>query len=304
MFRKTGSSLFLVALFAFSAGCGGGGGEDGDDWNPVFVPGSGGRTFSSSGLVIGSVPASEAPLQSIFTKYVDVLGVHVFATADSPDDKVLHAAAVLAQFLDNNEDGDVDNPLVIDWMVSCRAALIIAKDDPSMEALFDSHGETLDAYYSLALFCTEIHTEGSSQANGFDATLEEVLHLISDTGYAKAYPSVFGCMAGSQMMNAMDVARGGQFLTPPWPTPYPSTAWYSYDDNTADYGTMGTEYFYWALTSIMGVQEYPGRYDQIQHEWKANTEAKMQSMDPTMHALLTDVTYIVPQILPDGGYQD
>ncbi len=67
---------------------------------------------------------------------------------------------------------------------------------------------------------------------------------------------------------------------------------------------MGTEYFYCALSSIMGAQEYPGRYDGIQHEWKANTNAKMQSTDPAMHVLLTDSRYIVPQVLPDGGCPD
>ena len=44
-----------------------------------------------------------------FPKHVEVFGVHVHATAAAPDDKVLHAANVLAEYLDSGEDGVPDN---------------------------------------------------------------------------------------------------------------------------------------------------------------------------------------------------
>ena len=48
-----------------------------------------------------------------FTKYVDVLGCFfIVAESSIPDTKVLHAAAVAAELLDNNEDGIVDDPLI------------------------------------------------------------------------------------------------------------------------------------------------------------------------------------------------
>ena len=48
-----------------------------------------------------------------FTKYVDVLGCFfIVAESTIADTKVLHAAAVAAEFLDNNEDGIVDDPLI------------------------------------------------------------------------------------------------------------------------------------------------------------------------------------------------
>ena len=50
----------------------------------------------------------------------------------------------------------------------------------------------------------------------------------------------------------MDKARGGQFTE--IPNQYPSSAWYTYDDETCDYKCMSTEYIYWALTSILGGQ--------------------------------------------------
>ncbi|MEC8853104.1 MAG: hypothetical protein VYD33_01530, partial [Bacteroidota bacterium] len=48
-----------------------------------------------------------------FTKYVDVLGCFsIYAESSISDAKVLHAAAVTAELLDNNEDGIVDDPLI------------------------------------------------------------------------------------------------------------------------------------------------------------------------------------------------
>ena len=48
-----------------------------------------------------------------FTKYVNVLDCfEVYAEENISDDKVLHAAAVAAELLDNNEDGIVDDQLL------------------------------------------------------------------------------------------------------------------------------------------------------------------------------------------------
>ena len=46
---------------------------------------------------------------SPFTKYIDVLGCFsVYAENTISDEKVLHAAAIVAELLDNNEDGIVE----------------------------------------------------------------------------------------------------------------------------------------------------------------------------------------------------
>jgi hypothetical protein len=133
----------------------------------------------------------------------------------------------------------------------------------------------------------------------FDASLEEVLHLISNCGYGGAYPDVFRENSVSLIGQYMDNARGGHFEK--IPNYYPAGAWYSYDDYTCEYECMITEYFYWTMTSILGAQE--DRLDEIGHEWKLNTKEKVMETDPDIYNLLTDPQYKLPTIIPDGNYQ-
>merc|ERR1711997_215968 len=53
-----------------------------------------------------------SPVSSL-PKYTTVFGVPVFAASSITDAKFQHAASVLAEWLDNDEDGCVDNPTVL-----------------------------------------------------------------------------------------------------------------------------------------------------------------------------------------------
>ena len=114
-----------------------------------------------------------------------------------------------------------------------------------------------DFFHSYHLFDDETRPEGSSP-DGFDAALEEILHLVTETGYAFAYPEVFGMEefqnsgTTSKLQDDMDIARGGAFKTVP--KQYPDEAWYRYDDRSCDYQCQTNEYIYWGLTSLLGGQ--------------------------------------------------
>jgi len=221
---------------------------------------------------------------------VEVLGVPIYAYANVEDVKLLHAANIMAQYLDNDEDGVVDNPALLSALISSNAALYMWKQEGQQGSI---NAQDLGADESVPAWHDNGHT------SRFDAALEEIWHVITHSGFANAYPDAFGEDAGTSLTNAMDIARGGRFQSVP--SPYPGGAWYTYDDQTCDYGCMATEYIYWAMTSVLGAQE--NRVGEIHQEWKLNTKAKVQQMDTAIYQLLTDPQYIFPIVLPDGTYR-
>jgi hypothetical protein len=245
-------------------------------------------------------PNSSDPALSAFTKYVNVFGLGVYAEASVPDEKVLHIAAVFAEWLDNNEDSVVDNNLVYNELISRNALMPVFSHEGSVgeNTMFENYtGEGVGA----VCYVDEIVPQ-RPLSNQFDATVEEILHTISSVGYANAYPDAFGEEENSNSLlcQAMDVARGGHFVN--IPSSYPSSAWYHYDDNTCEYNCMATEYFYWGLTSMLGIQDFGNRCSEINNEWEACTAEQFQEMDVLLYQLFNDENYILPTVAPDGNY--
>ena len=242
---------------------------------------------------VGNTSSLRQVIPATFTKSARVFGVPVNARANTPDIKVRHAATVMAEYLDNDEDGQADNPAVVDALVRRGARLFVFASEADIpEAGSDASAQ--------ALFNDETLPNGRAGGQ-FDATLEEVLHLITAVGYAHWNPKVFGTAAGSSIADAMDAARGGRFEQ--IPATYPAGAWFTYDDNTCDYDCMVTEYLYWALTSLLGAQDFPGRAADINAEWRLHTQALLKARDPGVVALLSNPAYGLPARLPDGNYR-
>ena len=235
-----------------------------------------------------------------FTKYVDVLGCFsIYAESTITDAKVLHAAAVAAELLDNNEDGIVDDPLIEAQLISENALMPIFFQDGN--AAMNTFANNYNGNgVSAVLYNGEIDPTQTGHW-GDDATVEEVIHTINHVGHTNVYPAAFSMQANSSLMSsAMDVARGGQFLS--IPNPYPSSAWYHYDDQTCDYECMMIEYMYWAIVSYMGILNDPQTAQGISDEWEPYNLTLLQSMDTLMYNLITDPQYKLPLLAPDGNY--
>lgn len=235
---------------------------------------------------------------TLFNRKVEVFGIDIYAVSGVSDTNLLHAANVMAQYLDNNEDGTIDNQAVLNKMLENQAFMVMWASESDLESI-----EMPDGREGQDLGNAETNsTYVSSGLTGrFDAALEEVLHIITHAGYAQVYPDVFGESAGSAIANAMDIARGGQFTS--IPSSYPADAWYTYDDSTCAYDCQVTEYTYWALTSILGAQATADRLAEIENEWKLNTSELVQATDASVYAILTDTAYNLPTVLPDGTYR-
>lgn len=252
--------------------------------------------YGTEYIKITGVSESDKNYFKYFCKTTEVFGIKIYATEGVKNEKLLHAASIMAEYLDNDEDGVVDNQKILDKIIDRKVWLLVIEEGLDIDDVPNSL-----KYHRFQ----DLYNEEISLINGsprFDATLEEVLHVITQHGYAEAYSDIFGENKDSEVAKAMDIARGGYFKNVP--NSYPSSAWYSYDDKTCDYSCQITEYTYWALTSILGAQEYPGRLEEIQHEWKLNTKDKVKNNDPTVYSLLTDPQFKFPTNLPDGKYRE
>ena len=244
-------------------------------------------------------------------------GINIFATSGTPDAKILHTSNVMAQYLDNDADGKLDNLDIVAAMTRRNSSLIMAETEAAMESSVIK--KLPDTFWDMVkqdqVRIQDLYSSETNPINGFDASLEEVLHLITSAGYSQTYPNVFGENTGSIIAGYMDQARGGHFLErnasdcgfgrrcalPP-NGEYPASAWYTYLDPTCDYSCMVTEYFYWTLTTILGVQSAAERCRDISEEWALCTSEQLKEKDANMFNLLTDPQYALPSIAPDGNY--
>ena len=71
-------------------------------------------------------PNLNNPALGCFSKYVNVLDCFsIYAESSVQDEKVLHAAAIAAELLDNDEDGVVDDPAIFQRLQNQNAMMPI-----------------------------------------------------------------------------------------------------------------------------------------------------------------------------------
>jgi len=249
-------------------------------------------------------PSQWSSMSNNFPRHCSPFGVSVFAK-DWPRNKFVHACNMLAQMLDNDQDGCADDASVVKKMRITQSGMVMFGTENSVnyDLIANTfHGQGLNAEE------TKLGCSGSSEtSNCRDAAIEEIMHVITAKGLALAYPDQFGeCKTNvnqiSTMQQQMDIARGGHFLGVP--NSYPSSSIYHYDDQTCDYACMGIEFIYWAITSLHDGQNAKASENSV--EWEANTAAQLQSKLPGMYDLLLDneSTMILLSsngVLPGGG---
>ena len=220
-------------------------------------------------------------------RYVQVFGLRIYSAPDVPNSKILHAANVLAQYIDNDGDLKIDNS---DVYMQLR----------KKQNLIFMHLESKSNYSFLQNLTAEetVPSWHNDKSQRFDASLEEIWHAITTSGYALVYPKIFGEDKNSELSKAMDIARGGYFKD--IPNEYPQSAWYTYKDKTCNYGCQNSEYFYWLMSSKLGAQS--SRADEIGDEWKLNTPQRVKEKDLWGWKIINNPQYKLPTKLPNGKY--
>jgi hypothetical protein len=191
---------------------------DGDEVGSDQEGNTQGENTSSDALVVATTPNLTVQMHQdegfgLFSRKVDVFGVSVYAAPTVDDSKLVHAATIMAEYLDNNEDGKVDNQLVVDALINNHATLLMWGEESDLDQTDNLPNNILTQDLGGNETILEWHQNGHQ--GQFDASLEEVLHLITQRGFSEVYPEVFGEKVDSSIADAMDIARGGRFIEVP-----------------------------------------------------------------------------------------
>ena len=246
-----------------------------------------------------------------------------------------HVANVVAQLLDNDADGVVDDADVVNKMVSDKYYLFVPATESDSESFQDrmpsegkgqmsgmweaepnscdtptNRGATIDR----STWAGAKDTQTGCSPNR-DATTEEVLHLITEAA-AELWPEKWGKTYTSEAGAAFQAANGdcGWGFTSNYVNPSTAgcTGQYAYDDETCDVGCHVVEGIYWASVSYIGGLYTAARAAAISREWlmptpddsmalvpSGVTNAKtLQSGSPALYALVSDTTSAKHKWLP------
>merc|ERR1712037_967099 len=184
-------------------------------------------------------------------KYTKVFGVPVFAHTSVSDAKFQHVASIMAEWLDNDEDGCVDTPIILKHLVGKTSNEVTAyavvksnKAKANWYAPFDKKNLVCSAPQSE--FETEPKCTGLKGTNVCsDATLEEVWMGTRDD-LATKYKNV-----NSTLVTLLDAARGGIPRVPAVPkgAKFPAKAYYTYDDKSCKFSCQAIEYWWWSTAA-------------------------------------------------------
>ena len=223
--------------------------------------------------------------------------------------------------MDNDQDGCVDNPEVlenlleakdigadfgIEWLAKPAFAFPNGlEQDANYTAIHDALG--LEGFWLAqkvfkgGFFPNCIGPASTGDPYCRDEAFEEIWHGITDWGYGPAFPEVFNRSydSNSLVTQAMDAARGGKFLE--IPDSYSADAWYMNPTTSCEYDCQVSEYLYWTVSSWVGANV--GMWEDIKYQWTAYTRDLMKSMDTRMTAIIQDTsTYRMPTVSPLGKY--
>ena len=172
------------------------------------------QTLFNIYMIFFALPSWGSDLQiainETFPNQIKVYGVKIIGTEITPRKDIKKAAKILKQWLDNNGDDKPDNSLVVDELIKNNAILAMGKTENDLENSFDNLIDVLEER-DIDIDDFEGSLIGLISDEPNIAYLEEILHLVTQVGYANAYPEVFGEFKGSRISQAMDIARGGFF---------------------------------------------------------------------------------------------
>lgn len=259
---------------------------------------------------------SEHPFEcmntGVFDKFINVFGVYVVASEEAPLEYVNHTAHILAQLIDNDEDGIPDDSDVLNVLADNNYIIPVWNTSDRDEFWNGARGTYCEDNIGMAasMYYDEDHWAlgGIVSAGTWDTNLEEVWHVVS-VGWYETYPEYMGTenedgeIISSNLTRALDSARGGHFESVP--EQYPEDAWYTYYDDSCNYHCQAHEYFYWLLMADIGALDLSitNKCEESKHEWNVCTKSDLEGTDSLGYDLFNNHGFNFPTMIPDGSYQ-
>ena len=282
---------------------------DYDSYNIIPVGFTSGNLFFTSGSnhsVFSGVGST-----GLYDKYADVFGVPVIGSIKTKGEKVSAAASILAQYLDNDSDGIVDNPSVVKALKDNKCALIMTEN----EAEYKSSGSLFDTVWSSSGYNTQV-IYSDINLESPTGGLKQIFHFVTSGGYANLDTGVFSLKSGSLIADLTDLARGGYFENVsadntysdgPSNGRYPSGAWFHSIDTGCSYSCQVNQYIWWGASTLMGLNE--NRCSTISGEWGHQDftnqlcyKTGLYARDLALYDLLTNSDYRFPMFSGSGNY--
>ncbi|MEM7113730.1 MAG: hypothetical protein AAF614_14935 [Chloroflexota bacterium] len=207
----------------------------------------------------------------------------ICGTSEVTADKLTHAANVAAEWLDNDEDGQVDEPRLLEAFGQTKPVLLMSGRGISpavMPRIMAAHPDqrVQDLYASET-------NPGSGQR---DASQEEIHHIIMNAGWQTLFPAVFS-----------EQASDNSTLYQAWKTA-DSNRQYVYNDPTCDDSCKVTEFVYLATAAYM---ETGAELDLASDEMRLKTRAELANAIPSVIDIFESTDYVYPtNHWPDGTY--
>ncbi|MFZ4827647.1 MAG: hypothetical protein ACOYLB_09830 [Phototrophicaceae bacterium] len=215
-------------------------------------------------------------------QHIEILGVHVFATASIPSETVFGYAATFANLIDSNQDGVADNEGVWLRLVEGRTALLlVSASDPitTLHPILEVVSEATQsgqAYILQPIFVTDVNLS-TPPAEAVFAMLRPMM-----LGYGMEYPQAFGMNDSSSLALALQTAQANGHYLPPM----------------CSSACVSSRYAQWGWLTLMSEGGVTSNA-----EWTLTDRATLATVDPSLYALLSDPQYGFAQSYPMASYQ-
>lgn len=248
------SIAFLFCVFIYPAKSG----EFSTLANPIT--GCPGDFFKKKAVVFGAITICA-------TKHVNIV-------------KLRHAANVAAKWLDNDDNGSVDQQSLLN-QISTNNAIVVMSANGFPDTVIDN----IDLIYRNSIII-DLASAETNPINMRDASQEEIHHLIMEAGWIYLYPNIFGYdpSAPSRLYTQWQLAE--------------RSGYYSYNDPSCDGSCKVVEFLYLTTAAYLGSSA-----DLFSNELTLKSRTSLRANLPKVVEIIESVNYNYPRnVWPDGNY--